>query len=414
MTKTYEEINEKIRKKKAVVVTAEEMIEIVGDSGAKAAARKVDVVTTGTFGPMCSSGAVLNVGHTTPRMKIQRAWLNGVSAYAGIAAVDLYIGAAEIPAGDPANSVFPGEFPYGGGHVIEDLVRGRDVLLDAEAYGTDCYPRRKLQTLINIRDLNDAILLNPRNAYQNYNVGVNAASSRPVYTYMGVLRPRMTNATYSSAGQLSPLLNDPLYRTIGIGTRIFLGGGTGHVYYHGTQHSPDEERTQSGVPTGGAGTLAVTGDMKGMSADFIRGVSITGYGVSLAVGIGVPIPVLDEEMARFTSVGDRDIFAPVVDYSKDYAQNAGGNLGLVSYAELRSGSIEIKGRRVRTASLSSYSKAREIAGILKQWIQNGAFEISRPVQRLPGAGSERGMRLLKERAPEKALRPSVSPEGRKK
>jgi len=414
MTKTYEEINEKIRKKKAVVVTAEEMIEIVGDSGAKAAARKVDVVTTGTFGPMCSSGAVLNVGHTTPRMKIQRAWLNGVSAYAGIAAVDLYIGAAEIPAGDPANSVFPGEFPYGGGHVIEDLVRGRDVLLEAEAYGTDCYPRKKLQTLINIRDLNDACLLNPRNAYQNYNVGVNAQSSRPVYTYMGVLRPRMTNATYSSAGQLSPLLNDPYYRTIGIGTRIFLGGGVGHVYLWGTQHSPDEERTQGGVPTGGAGTLAVTGDMKGMSADYLRGVSITGYGVSLAVGIGVPIPVLDEEMARFTSVRDRDIFAPVVDYSKDYANNAGRNLGLVSYGELKSGSIEIKGRRVRTASLSSYAKAREIAGILKQWIQGGDFEVARPVAKLPGAGSEREMRLLKERAPERPLRPSASPEGRKK
>jgi len=96
VNKTYDEINEKIKQRKAVVVTAEEMIGIVKDKGAKAAAKQVDVVTTGTFGPMCSSGAVLNVGHTAPRIKIQRAWLNGVAAYGGLAAVDLYIGATEL------------------------------------------------------------------------------------------------------------------------------------------------------------------------------------------------------------------------------------------------------------------------------------------------------------------------------
>jgi len=121
-------------------------------------------------------------------MKISKAWLNGVSAYAGLAAVDLYIGATELQDGDPENKVFPGEFKYGGGHVIEDLVAGRDVRLDATAYGTDCYPRKKLSSLINIKDLNEVFLFNPRNAYQNYNVAVNL-SAKTIYTYLAFFSP---------------------------------------------------------------------------------------------------------------------------------------------------------------------------------------------------------------------------------
>jgi uncharacterized protein (DUF39 family) len=399
MARTYEEINEKIGKGQAVVVTAEEMIDIVGEKGTAAAAEQVDVVTTGTFGPMCSSGAMLNPGHTTPRMKMTRARLNGVQAYCGIAAIDMYIGATEVQEDDPLNKVFPGEFRYGGGHVIEDLVAGKEILLEAEAYGTDCYPRRGLETLIGLEDFNNAVLLNPRNGYQNYNVAVNASRPKPIYTYLGVLRPRMANANYCSAGQLSPLLNDPHYRTIGIGTRIFLGGGVGYVYCHGTQHDPGAARTEGGVPTGGAGTIAVTGDLKSMSTEYLRGVSITGYGVSLAVGIGIPIPILDEEMARFTAVRDSDIVAPVIDYGEAYPNNTGEPIASVTYAELRSGQVELGGRKVRTAGLSSYAKARQIAQELKRWIEEGRFLLGRPTELLPGAESGVGFHLLEHRPP---------------
>jgi len=388
MPKTYEEINERIRRKEVVVVTAEEMTEIVREKGAARAAEQIDVVTTGTFAPMCSSGALLNIGHTTPKMKIQKAWFNDVLAYCGVAAIDLYLGATELPEDDPCNKVFPGRFSYGGGHVIEELVRGKDVRLRAVAHGTDCYPRKTLETTINIRNINDAWLLNPRNCYQNYNVAVNTSTKRPLYTYMGTLLPELGNANYCSAGQLSPLLNDPWYRTIGIGTRIFLGGAPGHVFHHGTQHNPDVERTEGGVPRGGAGTVAVIGNLKQMSADFLRAVSITGYGVSLAVGVGIPIPILDEEMAKFTAVEDSEIFAPVVDYADDYPQQKGSPLCYVSYAELRSGAINVNGKKVKTASLSSYTKAREIAETLKGWIATGEFLLSRPVEPLPGGGAE--------------------------
>ena len=380
--KSYREINEKIKKGKAVVVTAEEMIDIVRDRGDVEAARYVDVVTTGTFSPMCSSGAFLNFGHTSPKIKAMKVWLNDVQAYGGLAAVDCYIGATEVAEGDPLNSVYPGEFNYGGGHVIEDLVAGNAVKLRVEGYGTDCYPARKFEKNITIGDLRDAILFNPRNAYQNYNCAVNM-SDKTIYTYMGILRPRMGNANYSTSGQLSPLFNDPYYRTIGIGTRIFLGGAQGYVAWHGTQHNPRVERGRNGVPKAGAGTIATIGDLKVMSPEWLVGASILGYGVSLYVGIGIPIPILDEEMARYTAVSDEDIFTQVYDYGMDYPKGELKSLGEVSYKELRSGSITIKGKVIPTAPLSSYHKARQIAGILKDWISKGAFFLGEPQELLP-------------------------------
>ncbi|MFC1940489.1 homocysteine biosynthesis protein, partial [Chloroflexota bacterium] len=288
MPKTIEEINEKVRAGKAVVLTAEEIIDFVKEKGVKKAAQEVDVVTTGTFGTMCSSGAYFNIGHAKPRIKLGggRTYLNDVPAYTGFAAADLFIGANALPDDDPRNRIHPGEFNYGGGHVIEELVAGKDIRLVATAYGTDCYPRRRLETWINIKDLNEAVLFNIRNAYQNYNVAVNL-SDKTIYTYMGMLKPRLGNANYSSAGQLSPLLNDPYYRTIGIGTKIFLGGGTGFVAWQGTQHNPAVLRSENGVPRRSAGTLAVIGDLKQMKPKWLVGTSVLGYGCSLTVGIGV-------------------------------------------------------------------------------------------------------------------------------
>lgn len=398
MGKTIHEINEKIRKGQAVVCNAEEIISIVKNKGSKKAAAEVDVVTTGTFAPMCSSGAYFNVGHTNPRMKLGggKVTLDGIPLYTGFAAVDLVLGATAMPEDDPLNTIYPGKFPHGGGHVIEKLVAGQDLRLVAATYGTDCYPRRKLETWISLRDMNEAVLFNLRNAYQNYNVGINL-SDRVIYTYMGVLQPRMRNATYCSAGQLSPLFNDPFFRTIGLGTRIFLGGGIGYVTGSGTQHNPCVPRTERGVPRTGAGTLAVKGDLKQMSPRWLRGASFAGYGATLAVGIGVPIPILDEEMLHFTSVSDADLVAQVVDYSNSYPNCIPGSVGEVTYAELKSGTIFLNGKKVPTASLSSYARAKEIAEILKGWIQGGTFELTQPVELLQSADSGIRLNPLKER-----------------
>ena len=398
MSKTIDEINRKIKQGKAVVVTAEEIIGMADEKGIAATARDVDVVTTGTFGPMCSSGAYINLGHSKPRIKLGggKAYLNDVPAYTGFAAADIMIGANALPDDDPRNRVHPGEFNYGGGHVIEELVAGHDIRLTASAYGTDCYPRKHLETLINISDINEAVLFDPRNAYQNYNVAVNA-SDKTIYTYMGILKPRFGNANYCSAGQLSPLMNDPYYKTIGIGTRIFLGGGEGYIAWNGTQHNPGVPRTEKGIPKRPAGTLAVIGDLKTMDSRWLTGVSMLGYGATLAVGIGIPIPILDEEILHYTLITDADILAPIVDYSKNYPQREPDVLGEVSYAELRSGKISFQGKDVPTASMSSYPRAVEIATTLKELIASGKFLLSTPVAQLPGADSGIKLKSLNER-----------------
>lgn len=398
MAKSIVEINEKIRKGQAVVVNAEEIIGIVEKKGIEKAAQEVDVVTTGTFGPMCSSGAYFNLGHTKPRIKIGggKATMNDVPLYTGIAAVDIFLGATAMPDDDPRNKVYPGHFNYGGGHVIEDLVAGKDVKLEAIAYGTDCYPRKKLETWINLRDMNEAVLFNVRNAYQNYNVAVNL-SDRIIYTYMGVLKPNLGNANFSTAGQLSPLFNDPYYKTIGLGTKIFLGGGIGYISWQGTQHNPNALRGENGVPKRGAGTLCVIGDLKQMSHNWLVGTSFMGYGCTLTVGIGVPIPILNEEILRYTTVKDADIYAPIIDYSDAYPNRKPDILGEVSYAQLNSGKIDIDGKEVSTASLSSYSKALEIANTLKLWIEKGEFILTEPVAALPGIESGITFKTLNER-----------------
>lgn len=394
--RTIKEINEKIKKGDVVAVTAEEVIDLVEKKGLKKAAQEIDVVTTGTFGPMCSSGAYFNIGHSKPRIKLGGGvcTLNDIPAYTGFAAVDIYLGATAISDDDPRNKVYPGEFKYGGAHVIHELVAGRGVNLKATAYGTDCYPAKKLETLVHLKDVNEAVLFNIRNCYQNYNVAVNL-SGRPIYTYMGMLKPNLGNANYCSAGQLSPLLKDPEYKTIGIGTKIFLGGGIGYVAWQGTQHNPSVPRKANGIPQAPAGTLAVIGDLKQMKAQWLVGVSMYGYGVSLVVGIGVPIPILNEEILAKAAARDEDIYTQIVDYGQNYPQCVPGSLGEVNYAQLKSGMITVQNNQVPTGNLSSYPKAREIAQQLKSWIKKGEFTLTEPVAGLPDAGSGYTFKPLK-------------------
>lgn len=391
MARTINEINDKIRAGKVVVITAEEAAELVKDKGVKKAAAQVDVVTTGTFSPMCSSGAMFNLMQTVPKMKLGggSALFNDVPAYTGLAAADVYLGANALPLDAPKNRLYPGLFKYGGAHVICELAAGKKVRFVGEGYGTDCYPKKRRVEMLGLEDFNDAFLFNPRNCYQNYNVAVNV-SDKTVHTYMGTLQPRLGNANFCSAGVLSPLLKDPQYRAIGLGTRIFLGGTVGYVVWPGTQHNPDVPRTEAGAPMRPAATLAVMGDLKQMSAEWLRPVSFTGYGVSLSVSLGVPIPIVDEQAMLQAALTEEELFAPIVDYSEAYPQATGEIMGEVSYAELRSGKIEVNGKPVTTGCFSSFAKARLVAGVLKEWIRTGRFELTEPVAFLPGSAAQGG------------------------
>ncbi|NCJ06358.1 hypothetical protein GS597_07510 [Synechococcales cyanobacterium C] len=380
--RTIAEINAKIQHGSAVVKTVEAVKAQISEIGITQTAKAVDVVVTGTFEPMESSGAILNLGHTDPPIKIRQCWLDGVPAYAGFGAVDLYLGASQ-----PAEPLGAGDSPdgepaheRGGGHVIEDLIAGKNIPLRAVGQVTDCYPRATLDTMINQDTINQFYLFNPRNLYQNFIVGVNGGD-RPLFTYLGPLQPRLGNAVYANSGALSPLFNDPTLRLIGIGTRIFLGGGIGYVTWEGTQHFPLQKRLPNDTPIGPAATLALIGDAKQMQAKWVRGCYFRQYGPSLMIGVGVPLPVLDETVIQRCAITDAELVAPVVDFS--IPRRVRPTFGLVSYAQLKSGRIKIENKTVRVAPLTSLYLARQVASELQQWIQSGQFLLSEPVAEIP-------------------------------
>ncbi len=370
LKRTYQEINDKIARKEAVIMTAEEVIALKDEQGLEEATKKVDVVTTGTFGPMCSSGAFLNLGHSDPLIRMQKVWLNDVMAYAGLAAVDIYLGATQLSEA--------GRNDYGGGHVIEDFIKGKEIRLKALSGGTDCYPAHEVEAIISKETVNQAFMVNPRNSSQNYNVAVNQ-SGKKIYTYMGILLPDLGNASFSTSGQLSPLMNDPDLRTIGIGTRIFIGGTQGYVIWEGTQFNPKPiPVSEKGVASKQGATLSLIGDLKKMNPEFIQAAYFSGYGVSLYVGVGIPIPILDEDIMKAVSVKNDEIYTEILDYSCPHPDKP--SLGWVNYAQLRSGQIDIKGKKIPTSSVSSYAKARLIAHTLKGWIEKGDYFLQEPVE----------------------------------
>jgi L-aspartate semialdehyde sulfurtransferase len=378
------EINDKIQQKKAVVWTVEELKARVAEIGVTQAAKTVDVVVAGTFEPMESTGAMINLGQTDPPIDIRRCWLDGVPAYAGFGAVDLYLGAAQLPESPDTEEVYSRETAFkdlrGGGHVIEDLIAGKPVNLKAIGQATDCYPRPTFETTITRDTINQFYLFNPRNLYQNFIVGVNGGD-RPLYTYLGLLKPQLGNAVYSNPGEISPLLNDPDLKAIGIGSRIFLGGSVGYVAWEGTQHFPLQKRLPNRTPIGPAATLALIGDAKQMNSKWVRGCYFQNYGPSLMLGVGVPFPVLDESVVANCAVRDEELVAPVVDFA--IPRRVRPTFGLVSYAQLKSGRISIDGKSVRVAPLASISRSRQVALELKQWIDLGEFTLTEPVAPIP-------------------------------
>lgn len=385
MIRTYDQINEKIQSGNVAVFTAEEAIEMCKEQGHKKAYEQIDVVTCATFGMMCSSGAFYNFGHTDKRIRMTQITMNNVPASGGLAAVDTYLGATQGSTDRPMT--------YGGAHVIEDLLKGEKIALHATSYGTDAYPRKEAAAEICLDDMNQAYMYNPRNCYQNYSAATNVGS-KTIHTYMGTLFPEASNVNYSSAGELSPLLKDPNMRTIGIGTRIFLGGAQGYVTWQGTQSVQNVTEYDDGVDFSG-GTIAVIGDLKQMSSRYIRAAVMKNYGISMYVGLGIPIPVLDEDLFADLVRTNEELYTNFIDYSTGGLKMP--QLGRVSYAQLRSGKVELNGKTVPTAPLSSLHMAREIAQLLKENISDGNFTLNKPIKDVDMFGKFAPLKLKEEK-----------------
>jgi putative methanogenesis marker 16 metalloprotein len=305
--KTVGEINAKIRNSTAVVMTASEFKQHIRD-GDKITPDEVDVVTTGTFGVMSGTCAVLSIPVAEKKafFKAERVWLNGVPAVPGpcpnenLGLVDLVVyGTAHTTSS------------YGGGHLLRDLVSGEpvDVVVKAQ--------KKTFIRTVTLEDLGFARMITTRSAFKNYVALVNPRP-RPVKSTIFSVTPlqgSFKEASVSGCGEINPLENDPGLRTIRPGTHILVNGGDGYVMGSGTRSSPERPN------------ISFFADLKGMDPSMMGGF-VTSAGPECLVSCAVPVPVLDEESLLALSVLHEQIPLPVGDIA-DRTPLASTNYGEV-------------------------------------------------------------------------------------
>jgi len=289
--KTIDGINKKIADGNAVVYTAAELKKAVA-GGEKITAADVDVVTTGTFGIMSGTLAVLHVPVAAPGTfrQAEKVWLNGVPAIPGpcpnegLGSVDLVV------YGTAKRDRF-----YGGGHLFRDIVAGNGVTIDVESEG------RQYSRTVTIAEMGLARMITTRSAFKNYLAVLNTGPDtvQTIFSVRGLAGP-YREASVSGCGDINPLQNDPDLNVIGIGTRILLNGGPGYIMGRGTRSSPEKPN------------IAAFADMKTMVAEMMGGVR-TSLGPECNTSVAIPIPVLDDSILKNLLVTNREIPLPVAD-----------------------------------------------------------------------------------------------------
>ena len=289
--KTINEIEEKIRNGSAVVYTAAEFKRLIRE-GAEVTAADVDVVTTGTWGVMSGTAAILSVPVAKPGTfeRAERIWANGVPCMPGpcpnerLGIVDMIVsGTAHAGAG------------YGGGHLFRDIVEGRGIEVVVEAAD------RSVEATVTLDDFAYARLFTTRTAYKNYTAYVNRQPTRikTIFSIEGLQGP-CREASVSGCGEINPLENDPLGLAIGAGTPVLLNGSVGMVTGEGTRSTSERPN------------LTVIADMAGMQPRYMGGFK-TSAGPECITSLGAAIPVLDDRQIAGLLVLDEGIPLPVAD-----------------------------------------------------------------------------------------------------
>lgn len=360
MEKSVDEINEKIQHNKAKVLTAIEAKQLIKEKGIKYFLSNIDVVTFSSFEMNTNALLYLNFGQTDPLIYFQEAYVNDVLAYP--------LGPSDLALSVVAES--KSNLEYGGAHVISDLVAGKEVLLKVVGKGLEVYPNKEFETWFNLSNVNLSKLLLNQGVNQNNIVATNSGN-KDINSNMGTLISKLENSTYNSSSYLNPLINDPFCRTIGVGTKIWVGGGAGYVTGHGSNHNPRQKRNEYGIPIGPSITLSVIADISLMKPKWVRGGYLKSFGPVIYIGIGFPIPILNEEIASNITISDDKIHTTIVDFS--IPRRAKPTFGQCTYQELRSTTVVINKKPTLAAPLSSMAYAVEICNLLKEEILEKRF-----------------------------------------
>jgi len=294
MVDSYQEIVHRVENKEAVIMTAQEVADLV-QSGEPARLLDVDVVTTATRAVMSGTYAVLSFPIDRPAsfLRARSAWINGVQAVVGpcpnenLGVLDLIVLGTAHSRSRP---------DYGGGHLFRDLVERKPVQVEVE---TD--DGRSLEAEVGLDEMPTARLFGSRHAFKNYSAFVNAGNE-PVRTifHSRSFAPRCKEATFSGCGQINPLKNDPLLESIGTGSRILMNGAEGFVLGTGTRSSRERPN------------LSAFADMHRMDAELLGGF-VTSAGPECICSLAVPVAVISERILAEIARPDRRIALPVND-----------------------------------------------------------------------------------------------------
>lgn len=366
MERTYSEINDKIKTNKAKILTVAEAKGLIKDKGVKHFADNVDAVVCASFEMHTNVLLYLNFGQTDPLIYFSDAYINGVPAYP--------LGPTDLAVSCVVHS--PENPEYGGAHVLEDLVKRKDLHLKANGKNLEVFPNKQFESWFNLKDLNQARLILNQGINQNNIVATNSGD-KDINSHMGTLIGHLENSTYNSSSFLNPLINDPFCKTIGIGTKVWVGGAQGFVVGSGSNHNPLQKRNKQGIPVGPGITLSLLADIEHMQAKWVRGGYLKSFGPVLYIGVGVPIPVLNEEIAESLSITDEKINTTIVDFS--IPRRTKPTFGQCTYSELRTSTVLINKKPTLAAPLSSMAWAIDICNTLKESILNKTFLLAEPI-----------------------------------
>ena len=314
--RTIEEINEKIKGGNATVLTAEEVSRLVSEDNAYLA-EDVDVVTTGTCGIMSGTAAVIHVPVTEPGKfkKAKKIFLNGVPGFPGPCPNE-WLGSVDMIIYGTAHSIYDDN--YGGGFLFKDLVAGQEIEIEMESTDGDI-----IKSKTNIDEIGTAQMIGTRMAFKNYNSFTNPSNETVSSIFHAIdMNGPFTGLSISGCGQLNPLQNDPLMKTICSGSKVLLNGSEGILIGPGT-------RSNSEKPN-----MMITADMKEMDAHYLGGFK-TGAGPEIFDSVAAAIPILNGDILKQTFIQNRDIKLPITDIRGRH-----NILGFTNYEEVWEGSDE--------------------------------------------------------------------------
>lgn len=310
MIRSVEEINQKIKMGDATVLTAEEVSKLVNE-GDVPKAQDVDVVTTGTCGIMSGTAAILHVPVADPGAfkKAKNVLLNGVPGFPGPCPNE-WLGSVDMIIYGTAHSIYDNK--YGGGFLFKDLVGGKEI--DVEMESTE---GKIIKSKTNIEEIGTAQMIGTRMAFKNYNSFTNPGEDTVSSIFHAIdMEGPFKGLSVSGCGQLNPLENDPVMKTICTGAKVLLNGSEGLVIGRGTRSSDEKPN------------LMITGDMTQMDAHYLGGFK-TGAGPEVFDSVAAAIPILNEDILEQTFIQNRDIKLPVADIGGRHKI-----LGFTDYGEI--------------------------------------------------------------------------------